>query len=88
MKPKTTRTTKKKSDQLSSDELRKVINDHASLILNLDPDLDIDSKEMRARKKEVEDIAVQEFLNQFLNRILPTSDRRVFVAVFETRKVL
>lgn len=63
-------------------KLAEYIARHACLILNLKTYEDFHTPSEK-RKKKNNDIAVKEFLDELVNRVLPTSDG-LFLAVFET----
>ena len=65
-------------------KILELIARRASLILNVAPESDTDSPGERRKKRKNNDVAIKEFLEEFLNRVLPARDGKMFIAVFET----
>jgi hypothetical protein len=70
--------------------IQQLINDHASIILNLDPEISNDKEPSRMKKRAKNNFKVKHFLEEFTNRYLTTSDKPdepVILAIFEMRSL-
>jgi hypothetical protein len=70
--------------------IQQLINDYASIILNLDPEFSNDTEPNRKKKRAKNNLKVKHFLEEFTNRYLTTSDKPdepVILAIFEMRSL-
>ena len=67
-------------------KLTKFFQQNASLVLNLNPIHQYDTPEEMKLKTEEHAKQIEEFVNQFVNRVLPLYDGRLIIAVFDTGK--
>jgi hypothetical protein len=70
--------------------IHQLINDHASIILDLNPEISNDSESNRKKKRAQNNLKVKHFLEEFTNRYLTTSDKpdeSVILAIFEMRSL-
>ena len=89
IKPKTPNM-KKTIKPIETPPLIKFVNDHASIILNLNPEISTDTEPSRKRKRAKNNLKVKHFLEEFTNRYLTTSDKpdeTVILAIFEMRSL-
>ena len=70
--------------------IQQLINDHASIILNLNPEISTDTESNRKKKRAKNNLKVKQFLEEFTHRYLTTSDKpdeTVILAIFEMRSL-
>ncbi len=70
--------------------IQQLINDHASLILDLNPEISNDSEPNRKQKRAKNNLKVKQFLEEFTHRYLTISDKPdepVILAIFEMRSL-
>ena len=67
-------------------KLTKFFQQNASLVLNLNPIHQYDTPEETRSKTEEHAKQIADFINQFVNRVLPLYDGRLIIAVFDTGK--
>ena len=81
---------KKKIKPIETPPLIKFVNDHASIILDLNPEISNDTAPNRKKKRAKNNLKVKHFLEEFTNRYLSTSDKpeqTVILAIFEMRSL-
>ena len=67
-------------------KLTKFFQRNASLVLNLNPIHQYDTPEEIRSKTEEHEKQIAEFVDQFVNRVLPLYHGRLIIAVFDTGK--
>ena len=67
-------------------KLNKFFQQNASLVLNLNPIQQYNTPEEMKSMTEEHEKQIEEFVDQFVNRVLPLYDGRLIIAVFETGK--
>jgi hypothetical protein len=81
---------KKTIKPIETPPLIQFVNDHASLILDLNPEISNDTEPNRKKKRVKNNLKVKHFLEEFTNRYLTTSDKpeqTVILAIFEMRSL-
>ncbi len=68
---------------MSTNKILKFFDRHASLVLDLDPIELHDSAEEKSIKLLNNEKNITEFVNQLSRRVMPQSNGKVFLAVFE-----
>ena len=68
-------------------KLTKFFQENASLVLNLNPIQQYNTPEETRSKTEEHAKQIEEFVDQFVNRVLPLYDGRLIIAVFDTGKL-
>lgn len=70
--------------------IQQIINDHASIILDLNPEISNDTEPNRKQKRAKNNLKVKQFIEEFTHRYLSTSDKpeqTVILAIFEMRSL-
>ena len=68
---------------MSTNKILKFFDRHASLVLDLDPIEFHDSVEKKSIRLLNNEKNITEFVNQLSRRVMPQSNGKVFLAVFE-----
>ena len=68
---------------MSRNKVLKFFDRHASLVLDLDPIEFQDSEDAKSNKLLKNEQSITEFVNQLSRRVMPQSNGKVFLAVFE-----
>ena len=69
-------------------KLTKFFQQNASLVLNLNPIQQYNTPEETRSKTEEHEKQIAEFVDHFVNRVLPLYDGRLIIAVFDTGRLL
>ena len=81
---------KKTIKPIEAPTLIQFVNDHASIILDLNPEISNDSEPNRKQKRTKNNLKVKQVLEEFTHRYLSTSDKpeqTVILAIFEMRSL-
>jgi len=68
---------------MSTNKVLDFFDKHASLVLDLDPIEFQDSEDAKSNKLLKNEQSITEFVNQLFRRVMPQSNGKVFLAVFE-----
>jgi hypothetical protein len=68
---------------MSTNKVLNFFDKHASLVLDLDPIEFQDSEDAKSNKLLKNEQSITEFVNQLSRRVMPQSNGKVFLAVFE-----
>jgi len=80
---------KKTIKPIETPPLIQFVNDHASIILNLNPEISTDQEPSRKKKRAKNNLKVKQFLEEFTNRYLTSDEpeQTVILAIFEMRSL-